>query len=64
MDSAIAQLFDTSLDGDHVLTIGLIGSIGGWQRMDRRFTRTVRKLTYIASENSLGFLGQFRARHP
>ena len=43
-DAAIAQLFGSSLEGDHLLTIGAVGSDGSWRGMDRRFSRTSRSL--------------------
>ena len=43
-DEAISQLFGSSLEGDHLVTIGTVGSDGAWRGMDRRFTRTIRSL--------------------
>jgi hypothetical protein len=41
-DAAMASLFGGGLEGDHVLTLGTVGSDGRWQAMDRRFSRTNR----------------------
>ncbi|MFN7732087.1 MAG: dockerin type I domain-containing protein, partial [Pirellula sp.] len=43
-DLAISQLFGDSLNGDHTLTVGAIGTDGVWRGMDRRFTRTSQRL--------------------
>jgi hypothetical protein len=52
-DSAIAQLFGTAIDGDHLLTIGTIGSDGVWRGMDRRFTKTIRVLSPFELKTAL-----------
>lgn len=41
-DAAMSQLFGSSLEGDHLLTVGTVSAGGGWEAMDRRFTRTSR----------------------
>ena len=41
-DAAMSQLFGSSLEGDHLLTVGTISAGGGWEAMDRRFTRISR----------------------
>ncbi len=41
-DAALSQLFGSSLEGDHLLTVGTISGGGGWEAMDRRFTRISR----------------------
>jgi hypothetical protein len=41
-DAAMSQLFGSSLEGDHLLTVGTISGGGGWEAMDRRFTRISR----------------------
>jgi hypothetical protein len=41
-DAAMSQLFGSSLEGDHLLTVGTVSAGGGWEAMDRRFTRISR----------------------